>query len=123
MTQQPNYAAQSLQNTQPSQSQLMSLQHTEPNYAAQGLNNAYPSSVTVNVIVRQETEADRFWRSADAWGKAISCMWDARIRAEQAKGNPFFANVETQEQYVEACRLTEKKKRRDLGFWKYHFGS
>ena len=78
-------------------------------------------NITVNVP-RPQTEAERFWEASKGLEKMMTTMADNKIAYEQRHGNPIFSNVETWEQYLAALDLDDKRKRRELGFWKYHFG-
>ena len=85
-----------------------------------------PLMLNVHVTVHHESEAEREARGIMAFCESIRQMWQRRIDVEKAKGNPLFANIETQEQYQAACEADDKIKdatrRKELGFWKYHFG-
>lgn len=71
---------------------------------------------------RPETEGERLARAAKNWSRFLAKVAKNRIAHEKAVGNPLFVHVETWAQYVAACEADEKRKRRELGFWRYHFG-
>jgi len=81
-------------------------------------------NITIQVNVpRPETEGERLVRCAQGWQRWIEKMAENRIATEKARGNPLFANIQTWEQYVSACRADDKRQRKEQGFWRYHFGS
>lgn len=81
-------------------------------------------NITIQVNVpRPETEGERLMRCAQGWQRAIGKMAENKIAHEKKVGNPLFSNIETWDQYVAALDSDEKRKRKELGFWRYHFGS
>ena len=80
--------------------------------------------ITIQVNVpRQETEGERMIRCAQRWQRAIEKMAENKIAREKKDGNPLFANIETWDQYIAALEADQKRKRKEQGFWRYHFGS
>ena len=81
-------------------------------------------NITVNVIMPTvENDSDRQWRGMQNFAVAVKRMWENKIAYEQARGNPNWSHVETQEQYQAAIAADDRQRREELGFWKYHFGS
>ncbi len=80
-------------------------------------------TINITVVVqRPETEGERFRRQSEGWAKALGQMYNRITEVQKAKGNPFFQNVTSFEEYQQAwikCKAAERKR---LGFWKYHFG-
>ena len=79
--------------------------------------------ITIQVNVpRPETEGERFVKCAQAWQRSFQMAAENKIAHEKKAGNPLFVNVETWDQYVTALDADDKRKRKELGFWRYHFG-
>jgi hypothetical protein len=79
--------------------------------------------ITIQInMLRPESEAERIMRGAQAWAKFVEKMAENKIAREKAAGNPLFQNIDNWDQYIKACELNEKRKRKELGFWRYHFG-
>jgi hypothetical protein len=82
-----------------------------------------PINITVNVVVqRPKTEAEQMADGYAGWCRLIDNLRTLRIAHELKKGNRLFENITTHEQYVAACEADDRRRRKELGFWKYHFG-
>ena len=82
--------------------------------------------ITIQVNApRLETDGERQARVWRSWAETIERVANHRVKQEKAAGNPLFQNIETWEQYRLACEEDDKRKeaqrRKELGFWRYHF--
>ena len=83
----------------------------------------YPK-FTININFQHpRTEADFLEAQYKTLERNLVGMWKNKIANEQSRGNPLFTNVDTYEKYLAAMDSDEKRKRKELGFWKYHFGA